>query len=196
MKRIKLMKNTLTALMAAASLVALTSGANAFEYNPYVGLSYNYNDVNSKGLGGAYSPDFNSGTVSLGTSFNKYFGTELFYQLSDNYAKSYTGVKLGSRFQAYGLDLYGYLPLGCDQVFSLLGTAGVAEYQFKHKGLVDGWDRTTAKDKGIGWRAGLGAQYSINDNWDVRAVARYVNFNQLDHMDHMMEYTAGIKYNF
>lgn len=191
-----MMKNSITALMAAVSMVALASSANAFEYNPYVGLSYNYSDVNTKGIGGAYNPEFNSGTISLGTSYNKYFGTELFYQISDNYAKSYSDIKLGSRFQAYGLDLYGYLPMGCDQVFSLLGTVGVAEYQFKHKMMINGFDRESVKDKGIGWRAGLGAQYSINENWDIRAVARYVNFNQLDGLDHMMEYTAGIKYNF
>ena len=196
MKRIKLMKNTLTALMAAASMLALASGANAFEYNPYVGISYNYSDTNTKGIGGVYNPDFNSGTVSLGTSFNKYFGTELFYQMSDNYAKSNVNGKLGSRFQAYGLDLYGYLPLGCDQVFSLLGTAGVAEYQFKNKDLANGLNRETNKDKGIGWRAGLGAQYSISNNVDIRAIARYVNFNKLEAMDHMMEYTIGLKYNF
>ena len=79
------MKNSITALMAAVSMVALASSANAFEYNPYVGLSYNYSDVNTKGIGGAYNPEFNSGTISLGTSYNKYFGTELFYQISDNY---------------------------------------------------------------------------------------------------------------
>ena len=190
------MRNTVTALMAAVSVMAFAAGANALEYNPYVGLSYNYNDVNTKGLDGSYKPNFNSGTVSLGTSFNKYFGTEIFYQISDNYGKSYTDEKLGSNFQAYGIDLYGYLPLGCDQVFSLLGTVGVAEYPFKHKFSEDGYARETNKDHGIGWRAGLGAQYSINDNWDVRAVARYVNFNKLEAMDHMMEYTAGIKYNF
>ena len=190
------MKNTVTALMAAVSVMALASAANALEYNPYVGVSYNYSDVNSKGIGGAYNPNFNSGTISLGTSYNKYFGTEIFYQISDNYGKDFEDGKLGSNFQAYGIDLYGYLPMGCDQVFSLLGTAGVAEYQFKHKISVPGFERDTTKDRGLGWRAGLGAQYSISHNVDVRAVARYVNFNKLEAMDHMMEYSIGLKYNF
>ena len=190
------MKNTLTALLAAVSVMTLASGSSALEYNPYVGVSYNYSDVNSKGIGGAYNPNFNSGTISLGTSYNKYFGTEIFYQISDNYGKDLEGGKLGSNFQAYGIDLYGYLPMGCDQVFSLLGTAGVAEYQFKHKVSLPGVERDTNKDNGLGWRAGLGAQYSISNNVDIRAIARYVNFNKLEAMDHMMEYTIGLKYNF
>ena len=42
--------------------------------------------------------------------------------------------------------------------------------KFKNKDLANGLNRETNKDKGIGWRAGLGAQYSINDNWDIRIV--------------------------
>lgn len=190
------MKNTVTALMTAVSVIAFAAGANALEYNPYVGINYNYNDINTKNTENGYAPTFNSASVSLGSSYNKYFGTEIFYQISDNYGKSYDNEKLGSNFQAYGIDLYGYLPLGCDQVFSLLGTAGIAEYTFEHKSTFAGEARETEKDHGLGWRIGAGAQYSIDENWDFRAVARYVNFNKLDNLDHMMEYTAGIKYNF
>ena len=190
------MKNTVSALMVAVSAIAFSAGASAFEYNPYVGINYNYGDVNTKGLSNAYAPEFNSASVALGSSYNKYFGTEIFYQISDNYGKNYTEEKIGSNFQAYGLDLYGYLPLGCDQVFSLVGTAGVAEYTFKHKNTIADSTRETNKDHGIGWRLGAGVQYSIDENWDFRAIARHVNFNKVDHLDHMMEYTAGIKYNF
>ena len=189
------MKNTVSALMAAVSVVAFAAGANAFEYNPYVGISYNYADTNTSADNG-YEPSFNSATVSLGSSYNKYFGTEIFYQISDNYGKKYTEEKLGTNFQAYGLDLYGYLPLGCDQIFSLVGTAGIAEYTFENKTTLNGENRTTDKDHGLGWRIGAGMQYSIDENWDFRAIARYVNFNKIEHADDMVEYSAGIKYNF
>ena len=189
------MNKTMTALIAAVSVAAFAAGANAFEYNPYVGINYNYSDTSYEGTEG-YEPLFNSASVSLGSSYNKYFGTEIFYQISDNYGKKYTNSKAGSNFQAYGIDLYGYLPLGCDQVLSLVGTVGVAEYDFEDKNTENGFARETYDDNGIGWRIGAGAQYSIDENWDVRAIARYVNFNKLDRADDMVEYSAGIKYNF
>ena len=95
-------------------------------------------------------------------------------------------------FQAYGLDLYGYLPFGCYGTFTLLGTVGVGEYTFRK-------DFSFAKkqrDHGIGWRAGLGAMFNIDQHWGLRLLARYVNLNQVEDFDHMMEYSAGIRYTF
>lgn len=190
------MKNTLGALMVAASAIAFSANAHAVEmkYNPYVGINYNYTDANAH----RQSPYYNSASINLGTSYNKYFGTELFYQYSDSYKKSNktTGEKRSSDFQAYGLDLMGYLPLGCDQVFSLIGTVGIGEYKFEKKNGYMTIGSHKHNDSGYGYRAGLGAQYDLDENWTIRGIARYVGLDQVKDFDHMMEYSAGIKYNF
>ena len=190
------MKKTIGALMVAVSAVAFSANANATEYNPYVGLDYSYID----GVAKEYRPHYNAGKVNVGVDYNKYFGTEIFYQLSDsdkNNSRSY-GDKFKSSFQAYGLDVYGYLPLGCEQTFALLGTAGIADYRFTYKGndVRDGHDNRKARDHGVGYRLGLGAQYSIDNNLSIRAVARYVGLDKVKDYDHMMEYSVGAKYSF
>ena len=187
------MKNTVAALIAAVSLTAFASQAQAEQvYNPYIGINYNYSDANAKGL----RPYYNSGSVNLGTSYNRYFGTELFYQFSDQYGKSGASEKFSNGFQAYGLDLMGYLPLGCYDVWSLIGTVGIGEYKFRNKYIAAGEGKHKYRDSGYGYRAGLGIQYNIDSNWSIRTLARYVGFDKVDGYDHMMEYSAGIKYNF
>ena len=116
----------------------------------------------------------------------------MFYQISDSH-KTRSGLeKSKSSFQAYGLDLYGYLPLGCGETFSLLGTAGVGEYTF----VKDASFAKKQRDHGIGWRAGVGALVNVDQNWSLRMIARYVNLNQIEDFDHMMEYSAGVRYTF
>ena len=101
-----------------------------------------------------------------------------------------------SDFKPYvGLDLMGYLPLGCDQVFSLVGTMGIGEYTFdkNYSGFYAPKDQ---RDHGIGYRFGGGLQYKIDDKFSVRGLVRYVNLNDIDNFDDMWEYTAGIRYSF
>ena len=94
--------------------------------------------------------------------------------------------------QSYGLDLYGYLPLGCDQTFALLGTAGISNIDIDYKYQ----DEKRDTENGLGYRLGAGAQYSFDENLSVRAVARYIFTDKVSDVDHIMEYSAGIKYNF
>lgn len=174
------MKRTMSALMAAASVVAFAASANAYDYKPYAGVDYTYTDV--QGL------DLNSATVNVGTNYNKYFGTEVFYQFSDS--DKVEDVETSMR--AYGLDLYGYLPLGCEQKVSLLGTAGIANIDVKYK--EDGEKRDN--ENGLGYRLGAGVQYNVDENLAVRALARYTFTDKIDGVDHLMEYTAGVRYSF
>ncbi len=187
------MKYTVSSLMIAASVIALAANANAaeYEFDPYIGLNYNYTDADAD----HQSPKYNSLSVNVGTDYNQYFGTELFYQYSDEEKKNINLIDNKTSFQAYGLDLMGYLPLGCDQVYSLIGTAGVGEYIFDRKfsGINSPSDYD---DHGIGYRFGAGLQYKIDDKFTVRGLVRYVNLNGIDDYNDMWEYTAGIKYNF
>lgn len=175
--------NKKLALLAAVSVFALTNNANALEFRPYVGAQYNLTHVNYRG---APDVDMHSGSVFVGTEYNKYFGTEVFYQMSSDWDKKINGTKFSADFDAYGLDAYGYLPLGCDQVFAPFITAGIASYDF-------GKD---VDDRGLGYRLGGGIQYHITNNWAIRILGRYIWTDKLDQMDHLSEFSAGIKYVF
>ena len=179
------------ALLAAVSAIVLAGNANALEFKPYVGAQYNLTHVNVKDA--FANIDMHSYSVVVGTDYNKFFGTELFYQNSNKWHKvdSATGVKQKIDFDAYGLDGYAYLPLGCDRVFSLFATAGIANYDFD---LAN--NAAKGSDNGLGYRLGAGAQYNITNNIAVRALGRYIWADKLDEMDHMAEFSMGLKYSF
>ena len=179
------MKKTIGALMVAVSAVAMAANANAMEYNPYVGVEYGYSFLN----GGAGENNFNSGKVFVGSQYNENFGVEAFYQRSTTDKKA--GDKLS--YQAYGIDALGYLPLGCDQEVSLIGTAGLAYYDFAYKPIHQGTD-----NEGMwGYRLGAGAEYNVTENVAVRALARYTKLDQrVFESNDMMEYSLGARYNF
>ena len=185
------MKKTIGALMVAVSAVAMAANANAMEYNPYVGVEYGYSFVN----GGVDANNFNSGKVFVGSQYNQNFGVEAFYQRTTSDKKA---VKDGPgaykvKYEAYGIDALGYLPMGCDQDVSLIGTVGLAYYDVKSKN-----EGGKADYEGMwGYRMGAGAEYNVTENVAVRALARYTKLDQrLDSANDMMEYSLGARYNF
>ena len=175
------------ALLAAVSVFALTANVNALEFRPYVGVQYNYTEIDAAEV----SPDMNSYSVVIGTEYNKYFATEVFYQNSDKSNDMVNGEKVKSDFAAYGLDAYAYLPLGCDRVWSVFATAGIANYD-ADTSSVEG----KSEDNGLGYRLGAGLQYNITNNIAVRGLARYIWADKLDNVDDMQEYSLGLKYSF
>ena len=74
-------------MLAAAALALMTAGqAHAdedFKYTPYVGIDYTYSNAYADSM----KPNYNSGSVNVGTMYNQFFGTELFYQYSDSATK-------------------------------------------------------------------------------------------------------------
>lgn len=182
-------------MTVAASVVAMATSANALEYTPYVGVDYIHSIANTERLGNA-KPDYDGASFNVGTKFNQNFGTEIFYQKTDKDNKQTGAEKIETSYEAYGLDLMGYLPLGCDGDVALLGTVGLGVYNFDRH--VDN-QRGTLHDEGIGYRAGVGAMYNFNESWAVRGIVRYVGLDKVDdsiNADHMMEYSMGVRYSF
>lgn len=178
------MKKTIGALMVAVSAVAMAANAEAMEYNPYAGVEYGYSFLN-----GTAANNFNSGKVFVGSQYNENFGVEAFYQ------RSTTDKKAGNKasYQAYGIDALGYLPMGCEQKVALVGTAGLAYYDFAYKEMGHG----TNNEGTWGYRLGAGAEYNVNENVAVRALARYTKLDQrVADSNDMMEYSIGARYNF
>ncbi len=183
------MKKTIGALMVAVSAVAMAANANAMEYNPYAGVEYGYSFLN----GADRENNFNSGKIFVGSQYNQNFGVEAFYQRTTSDKKALKNGVQKLKYEAYGLDAMGYLPLGCDQEVALIGTAGVAYYDFKDK-----TEGKASDNEGMwGYRLGAGAEYNVNENIAVRALARYTKLDEriLDSND-MMEYSIGARYNF
>lgn len=177
------MKKTIGALMVAVSAIAMSANASALEYTPYAGIDYTYSDFSHKG------ENFNGAKIFAGAQYNQNFGTEVFYQKTLNAHDHGTSYHMDN----YGIDALGYLPLGCEQKVSLIGTAGIARYRLA--------DRTPHVEHGHDWswgyRLGAGAEYNINEKVAVRAIARYVDLGNFDGpAGDMWEYSLGAKYNF
>ena len=179
------MQKLITKLTVISCFMFAAFNAAAIEnnYKPYVGADYAYSAVSA-------SPHYNSGRIFLGSVYNPYFGTELFYQYSDK-DKINDGKIRNTSFNAYGLDLMTYLPL-FNSGFAPLATAGIGQYNIKHKFVGNG----NNNDHGWGFRIGGGLQYDLNDNWAIRAIARYVKTNKIDTYKHLSEYTVGLRYTF
>lgn len=185
------MKKTICALMIAVSAIALATAADAtnMAFKPYVGVDYTHVRANATQL----RPYFNAGAINLGVNYNKYFGTELFYQKSDEWAHRNGDDPRGKiSEQAYGLDLMGYLPLGCSK-FSLVGTVGIGSYEVA--GKQKPW-MGTHKDTGLGYRFGAGLMYNVTNNVAVRGMFRYIEFDKVQDVDHALEYSLGVRYTF
>ncbi len=196
------MKKTLL-LAGVASLFSYNANAMMempSDFRPYVGVDYVYSKADFKDEAsrledsGYLEDKFNSGVINAGIKMGDYYSIEAFYQQSasekgDYFVYDGMSHKAETKFDAYGIDLYGYMPVGCDGL-SLLGTVGLANYELevKEMGQKETWNR-------VGYRAGIGAQYDFNENWSARIVGRY-SYIDTKAVDNLMEATAGIRYTF
>ncbi len=193
------MKKTLL-LASAACLFAMNANAgdwNMHNIRPYVGLDYSYSDADIDKVDrvDAFNHNFNTGSVNVGLKFNRYVSVEAFYQQSSNETKTlFNEYKTKAKYDAYGLDVYGYLPVYCDKV-DLIGSVGLAQYEANGNVMSRSEGMHKSSDDGIGIRAGLGAQYNFTENWAVRALGRYT-WLDLDNVNHMTEFSAGVRYTF
>ncbi len=187
------MKKTLL-LASVACVIATSANAKMWkDIDPYVGVDYAYTNLDLKGAAKHARENFNSAKLNLGMEMTEYASLEAFYQFGGSrkahLKDSQGGGTKKFKFNAYGLDAYGYMPLGCAQKFSLVGTAGMAIYdtELKHNSKI-------TKSK-VGYRIGGGAQYKITDNIAARVIGRYGYIGSRD-LNHVAEVTAGVKYSF
>lgn len=157
-------------------------------YTPYIGADYAFARAKASGI----KPVYHSGAVNVGTKYNDYFGTELFYQQSGSESKKTGNGKYKSSYRAYGLDMAAYLPLTCDHHLDLLATAGVGEYVLSKK--LSGFKHHN--DSGIGYRFGGGVMFNLDENISLRVLARYIDLKNISGYDHMVEYSTGLRYHF
>lgn len=173
------MKKTL--LLAGVACIMGASQAQAMmKVDPYIGMDYVYSDMDmSKGRDHNLENKFNSLSLNAGAKLHENFGVEVYYQQSDTEKKHGNN----SRFYSYGIDAMGYLPVA--ENVDLIASVGLGQYEFRAGGDEDD----------LGYRFGLGAQYSFNDNWAARAMVREVLVDS-NTMDDMLEFSAGVRYSF
>ena len=170
-----------TLMLATVSTMAVASNVSANEYKPYVGVDYAYTNFDKSGT------NLNSAILNVGTTYNEHFSTEVFYQFSDSDIRSHNEVSM----VAYGLDAYGFMPVGCYTQLSLFGTAGIGHYKLKTKIPAE----KRREETGLGYRLGAGVSYAIDENVSLRALARHVWTDDLDGKK-FMEYNFGAQYRF
>lgn len=189
------MKKTL--LLAGVACVLMSTQANAANWfssqmehtKTYVGVDYAFDDFDFKGNLHDAKKSYNSGLVNFGMRMTN-MGAEVFGQWSFGRTKDTAAGKVKTHVNAYGMDLYGYLPLGCEGKYELLGTLGVADYYYKG---FKGAENDT--NNHVGWRVGGGAMYNFNQSISARIVGRYAYIGASD-LNHAAEVTAGMRYSF
>ena len=117
-------KTSLFSIFVLTTTLAAT--VHAADLNPYVGAGYSYADAGYKGdFDTLAETQHHAGFIAAGVRPNRYWGAEAFYQLSAHADKSALNhlVKTETSFQAFGLDVLGYLPIH-DKV-DLIGWCGM-----------------------------------------------------------------------
>lgn len=183
MKKITFLLTT-AFFMSAGTIVK----ADNYKYVPYIGADYAYTETSAKKL----SPHNHNISFRIGSEYNSYFGTELFFMQSNTDKHRYSDTENKQSYRAYGLDAAAYLPLGCDKKVSLIATAGIGEYVFKIKNR----PQKHQNEHGYGYRFGGGFKYLITPSWQTRLLARYINFDHLSNYRYATEYTFGVEYHF
>ena len=180
------MKNFLPVTIGTLAL-CFTNAASAREYVPYIGADYTYATAHaSEGL----RPHYQVFDLNVGTKYNPYFVTEVFYAQSASEHKKIEDGKLKTSYRAYGLDLATYLP--CTTHADLFLTGGLGEYVLKYQ--LTG--QKHQKDSGMGYRLGGGLMLNFNEHVSLRLLARYVALDQISDVNHMVEYGLGLRYHF
>ena len=180
-------------LAAAVSVFALNANASDWKmneaYRPYIGADYVYSHVKHGGIASHAKKDYNSWKINAGMDIAKYTSIEAFFQQAGE-RKAHLGENTQkSEFYAWGLDIYGKMPIMCSG-FKLLGSLGLADYNAKYK-FNDG----TQDKQRMGYRAGLGLSYDFSHNVSMRVMGRY-SYVGMANLNHLMEMTAGLQYTF
>lgn len=182
-------------LSGVACLMAIDAQAGMYNWQkpsvrPYVGAEYAYDHAKQGGDARDFKKNFHSGKADLGLEWDKNIYTEFFFQMSGDLKNSnpYNGGTSKNGFQAYGMDLYGKMPIMCSNLGALL-TAGGALYDIKYKQMPN--SSTTR----MGYRAGIGMQYDMTNNLSARVLGRYAYIGA-NRMNNLKEVTVGMLYRF
>ncbi len=188
------MKKTLL-LSGVACLISLQANAGYVsdmyhQMAPYIGADYVYSYIKFGGPARHMRESYHSPSINLGARMYDYWGLEAFYQQSFKEKRRIDDKKHSAEFLAYGIDMYGYMPVMCSG-FNLLGSLGLANYRFDFRYP----EIASKKQNRIGYRAGIGMQYDFTEHFAFRMMGRYTYLNT-KRVDNLKEVTAGLRFIF
>lgn len=170
MKKNLLIKSVLVAIVFCLSIVARTASANMGNLNFYAGagldyIKYSAKYVNSNGwgilvpvLGIKFCDHFG---VEAGYSFNKKLRTK-----NRSFRVNNANLKVNNAY----LDVIGFIPI-LDWVDVIAGV-GIGRLMVKKGANIA--SALEIKNR-FNWRAKLGTQCNVNDNFGIRALLTYQN---------------------
>lgn len=207
---------------AISGLISSTAIAGSLkELQPYVGMDYqrtmlDYNN-NYTELGSGTSVNgnivledaLNGFNIHAGVKPHKNVGFEIGYFYNIEESKDIAnGSSVGSgtvatadfttdvKSQGLTFDALGYLPIGQQEKFELIGTAGLSITKADITLTVPGVGSGSADETEVGFRAGLGGQININENINFRAIGRYQTIDFDNIANDSMVYSVGLNYKF
>lgn len=113
-----------------------------------------------------------------------------------------------SKYQAFGVDLIGYLPV--TDYFDFVAFAGLGQYYFENEAshkICDGLSGACTSnmygddissdfdDDTLAWRVGGGIQFNIGRGVVLRSLYRYINVNSVS-IKNLQEFSVGIRFVF
>ena len=179
-----------------------TASDYGFFFKPYVGADYQYSHFGSKtdSATGLKTSDFvdlglNGGNVHIGARVHKNLGFELGYQQTEDSKKNDilgSGLNAKVHYSSETFDVLGYWPV--TEKVDLIGTAGVSNSHIKasYTGILN----ETDKDSEIKPRIGVGAQYAITDNLNMRGIVRYQEASFGSSVDNAVVGNVGLNWQF
>lgn len=186
-------------------------------WTPYVGIDaqrtdYDYNSDYDYGGGvtldgnAILEDSLNGLNIHVGNKFNEYVGVELgIFKNKDESKATETGDDIGSinsptdfttkaETRGITLDALGYYPI--HEKFDLIGTVGVSYTDAKFTLDIPGIGSDSVDESEFGLRAGAGGQFNINEQVNVRALARYQQADFDGIADDAIIYSLGMNYSF
>lgn len=178
-------------------LISVDAYANELYFKPYAGADYDeYNVSYTSGNGGVFSNNLNGGDIHVGARLHKYIGVEASYFDTAHSNKSNVlglGINTSAKVDGWALDAMGYLPLE-NPKFELIGTAGIA--RTSAKGTASAISSIALSDNETKPRIGIGAQYWITNNLNVRGLMRYQDADFKGTADNIIVSTLGLNWQF
>ena len=179
-------------IAVAASAFALNAQAMDWGNNlvrPYIGADYIYSHAKQGAYASGAKRDYNSWDVNAGMDITQYASLEGFFQQAFSREKHTDDGKITSRFYAWGMDMYGRMPIMCSG-FNLLASVGFADYNVKY--TLEG---NSIDKQRVGYRGGVGFSYDFTEHMSFRMMGRY-SYVGMASLDNLMEMTAGLRYTF
>ena len=153
--------------------------------------------------------------IVLGVRPHKNLGIEAFYNRSYNKntitridqgaigAKDYHMVEtFVSKYQAFGVDLLGYLPV--TEYFDFIAFVGLGQYYFDNEAsfeirylddnVVNDFSQDFDENK-LAWRIGGGIQFNIARGVVLRSMYRFIKL-KTDTINYLQEFSVGVRFLF